>query len=408
MTPKELIEKRQQVNKLVMDVRKVMEKADTEKRSMTQEERNSISTMEADIDNMDADLNIAERQQERERKLTEPNAKPEGSEGRDAKPRESVEYRSAFARYVQDGERAVYTDSERRAMQADNALTGGTFMAPTTYISELIKDIDNATVIRGLARVFPLGAGVTSMGAPSLDNDVDDADWTAEIQVVGETSDMKFGERELTPHQISKLVKISNKLIAGATSPIETLVRERLAYKFGITQEKAFMTGDGSKKPLGLFTPSNLGIATAFDIAGSNTATAIKADTLMDALYDLKEGYQKNATWLFHRTVVKEIRKLKDNNNQYLWQPGLSGGNPSTILDRPYTTSEYAPNTLTSGLYVGMIGDFKYYWIADAMGLTIQVLKELFALTKQTGYIGLLETDGMPVLGNAFRRIKMG
>lgn len=406
MSAKTIMEKRQQVNKLVMDVRTIIDKADNEKRALSQEEKNSISTMETDIDRLDSEVQLEERQLERERSLTKDKTNPE--EERTYAVRDSVEYRSAFARFLQDGERAIFTEAERRAMQADNALTGGTFMAPTTYINELIKDIDNATVIRGLARVFPLGAGVTSMGAPSLDNDIDDSDWTPEIKAVQESADMKFGERELTPHQISKLVKLSNKLIAGATQSVDSLVRERLAYKFGITEEKAFMFGDGSQKPLGLFVPSKFGIDTDKDIVGSNTASKISSDTLIDALYDLKEGYQKNATWLFHRTIVKEIRKLKDNNGQYLWQPALTGGNPSTILERPYVTSEYAPNALTTGQYVGMIGDFKYYWIADAMGLSIQVLKELFALTKQTGYIGLLEVDGMPVQSNAFRRIKMG
>jgi HK97 family phage major capsid protein len=404
MTPKELLEKRQQVNKLVIDIRAVMAKADTEKRSMTQEERNSITTMETDIDSMEATLDIAERQQERERKLSNTTAKPEGEEGRDAKPRESVEYRSAFSRFVEQGKDAMFTPGEIRAIQADNALNGGMFMAPTQYINELIKDIDNNTVIRGIARVFPLGAGVTSMGAPSLD-----ADWTAEIQAAAETQDLKIGERELTPHQISKLVKISNKLIAGSSQSIETLVRERLAYKFGITQEKAFMTGNGSQQPLGLFTASASGIpgTTAYDIVGANTATSITADGLMDALFDLKEGYQTNAKWLFHRLAVKQIRKLKDGNGQYLWTPGLSGGAPATILEKQYVTSEYAPSTFTTGQYAGMVGDFSYYWIADAVGLAIQVLKELYALTNQTGYIGRMSVDAMPVLPNAFRRIKL-
>lgn len=406
MLAKLIMEKRQQVNKLVTDVRAAMDKADTEKRALDQAERNSIEAMEKDIDTLEADIALREKQLARERSQeTAPNPVA-GSEER-VKIRTSEEYRSAFAKFMGDGQRAVYTDVELRAIQADNALSGGMFMAPEQYVSEIVKDIDNNCVIADLARTFNINMS-ESLGVPTLDQDVDDADWTAEIQAATETQDLKFGERELTPHQISKLVKLSNKLINGSMMPIEQFVRERLGYKFGITQEKVYMTGDGAQKPLGLFTPSPNGISTAFDISTGNDATTIKVDGLMEALYDMKEGYQRNATWLFHRLAIKQIRKLKDGNGQYLWQPGLSGGVPATILDRPYRTSEYVPSTFTTGQYVGIIGDFKYFWIVRRYALAIQVLKELYATTNQTGYIGRLEVDAMPVLGNAFRRIKLG
>jgi HK97 family phage major capsid protein len=69
--------------------------------------------------------------------------------------------------------------------------------------------------------------------------------------------------------------------------------------------------------------------------------------------------------------------------------------------------SEYAPNTFTTGLYVGLIGDWSQYWIVDALDLTIQRLVELYAETNQTGFIGRMETDGAPVLAEAFARVKL-
>jgi HK97 family phage major capsid protein len=70
--------------------------------------------------------------------------------------------------------------------------------------------------------------------------------------------------------------------------------------------------------------------------------------------------------------------------------------------------SEYAPNTFTSGKYVGILGDFRFYWIADALDMQIQRLVELYAETNQVGLIGRLETDGMPVLSEAFTRVTLG
>jgi HK97 family phage major capsid protein len=128
----------------------------------------------------------------------------------------------------------------------------------------------------------------------------------------------------------------------------------------------------------------------------------------MNALYSLKAQYHPRATWIFHRDAIKMLRKLKDGDGQYIWNPDIKGGQPDMILGRPYKMSEYAPNTFTSGLYVGIIGDFSYYWIADALNMRIQRLNELYAATNQVGFISRLESDGMPVLEEAFARVKLG
>jgi HK97 family phage major capsid protein len=406
MNSQEILEKRQELNKLVTDIRDLSNKAETEKRDLTQEERNSITDMESRADKLDQQIDFEERQLARERKQGEPNAKPLGEQRGEETDDKSTEYRSAFAKYLKDGERARFSDAELRAIQADNESTGGMFMAPNVFVNEVLKSADDTLVISDLARVFNIG-NANGLGAPSLDSDVDDADWTPEIKAATETTDPAFGKRELTAHQLTKLVKASNKLLGGSGFNMEGFIQERLGYKFGITQEKVFMTGDGAQKPLGLFTASTQGISTDYDISTGNTATEIKFDGLMEALYDLKEGYQRNATWLFHRSAIKNIRKIKDGNGQYIWQSAVTGGNPAMILDRPYRTSEYVPKTFTSGLYVGMIGDFKYFWIIRRGVLLIQTLKELYALNNQTGYIGRLEVDAMPVLGEAFRRVKL-
>jgi HK97 family phage major capsid protein len=130
-------------------------------------------------------------------------------------------------------------------------------------------------------------------------------------------------------------------------------------------------------------------------------------DGLISAKYALKAQYQKSARWIFHRDAVAQVRKLKDKNDQYLWQPGLVADKPDTILELPSFMSEYAPNTFTTGKYAGIIGDFSFYWIADSMEFSIQVLKELYAESNQVGYIGRMECDAQPVLSEAFVRVKL-
>jgi len=188
---------------------------------------------------------------------------------------------------------------------------------------------------------------------------------------------------------------------------VENIIRDRFAYQFAVTQENGFLNGNGVNQPLGIFTASADGIGTGRDVSTGNTTTLIKADGLIEAKYTLKQGYMQNARWIFHRDAVKQIRKLKDGEGNYLWQSGIATDRPATILDNPYLMSEYAPNTFTTTLYVGAIGDFSHYWIVDAMGMSVQVLTELYAETNQNGYIARMETDGMPTLEEAFVRVKL-
>jgi HK97 family phage major capsid protein len=217
---------------------------------------------------------------------------------------------------------------------------------------------------------------------------------------------MAFGKRNLHPHPLAKRIKVSRKLIRAVPNS-EQLVRDRLAYKFGITFEKNCLTGTGAQQPLGVFTASNDGISTGRDVSTGNTTTEIRFDGLIEAKYTLKPAYWPNARWLFHRDGVKQIAKLKDGEGQYLWRESVRVGEPDRILGLPAFMSEYAPNTFSASQYVGIIGDFRNYWIADALTLEFQLLNELYAETNQVGLIGRLESDGMPVLEEAFVRVKL-
>jgi HK97 family phage major capsid protein len=236
------------------------------------------------------------------------------------------------------------------------------------------------------------------MGAPT---------WTAEIKTGSEDSSLDFDKRTLTPHPLARRIKVSNDLLRQAVLNVDAIVRQRLAYQFGVVEENAYLNGNGSNQPLGVFTASDNGIGTARDVSTGNTTTAIKADNLIECKYTLKSQYMSTAVWIFHRDTIKKVRQLKTGDGDYLWKQGISADRPDTILDRPYYMSEYAPSTFTASSYVGIIGDFSFYWIADALDMTIQVLSDLYAETNQSGYIGRKATDGMPVLAEAFVRVKL-
>lgn len=406
---KRLNQLREERNRLVTQARAVLSKAETEKRDLSAEEQGQYDTLMTDQQRKADAIKLEERQIDLERELASTEMAPvlddKGQEVRDAGPRASKEYRSAFARLLLEGRNGIGAE-ELRALQAGSDVDGGYLVAPMQMVDQLLKFVDNAVFIRGKATKYRV-ATAASLGVVSLDTDLDDADWTTELATGNEDTSLKFGRRELHPQPLAKRIKISNKLLRSAIQSIEGIVNDRMGYKFGVTQEKAFLTGSGAKQPLGVFTASAAGISTGRDVSTGNTTTALTFDGLLEAKYSLKAQYQTVAEWLFHRDAVKMLAKIKDGDGQYMWQASRTAGEPDMLNGRPVNMSEYAPNTFTTGLYVGMFADFSKYWIADAMDMQVQVLKELYAETNQTGYIGRLESDGMPVLEEAFARVKL-
>ena len=383
---------------------------------MNAEDEARYNKMTDDIDGFTDLIAKQEDERTRERQIAEERAiDPEkhGDPRDDAQTTEEVRtaHIEAAARdFLRGGLGAVSQEhaEEFRALQAGSDTEGGYLVMPEEFKNQLIKFVDNAVHVRGLATVHRV-AKATSLGAPSLDTDVSDADWTVELETGSEDSDMAFGKRVLHPHPLAKRIKISNQLIRQSVMPVERLVLDRLGYKNAVTQEKAFLTGNGSQQPLGVFTASAQGISTSRDVSTDNTTTAITFDGLKNTKYSLKGAYQNAAgtSWMFHRDAVKMIAKLKDGSGRYLWEDSVKIGDPDILLGIRALQSEYAPNTFTTGLYVGMLGDWSNYWIADAMDLQIQRLAELYAEANQIGFISRASVDGMPVLEEAFARVTL-
>lgn len=405
----EILEMKQKRAALVKEARKLLDTAEKEKRELTGEETAKYEEMMKEVDSWGTKIEREEnlRKMEEALKVPEPTVVPPQPTEPEARtnPRATEEYRKSFEKFLRSGINTL-TEKEVRAMQADDPEGGGYLVAPQLFVSEMLKAVDNTVFVRGLARKFSL-AKAASLGVPKLDTDFSDADWVSEL-ATGDEDALDYGKRELRPHALSKLVKVSNTLIRLSTESIEAMIRERLSYRFSVTLENAYLNGDGLQKPLGVFTADADGINTDRDVSTGNTDSSIKADGLIEAKYTLKTPYLRNARWVFHRDAVKQIRKLKDGAGQYLWQPGITADMLDEILGIPIIVSEYAPSTFTTGKYVGILGDFSYYWIADALDMQVQRLVELYATTNQVGYIARFETDGMPVLSEAFVRVTLG
>ena len=407
----ELLEKRA---KAVADARTILDAAQAESRDLTDEESAKYDALMADAGKLADQIKREQQLLEQERAIAAQDA-PEnrggaepGGESRD-RPTLALDGFRSWLRGGAGG--AVRADpdgfQEFRDLSAGVDTEGGFLVTPERFVASLIKKIDDMVYIRGWATV-QMVAGASSLGAPSLDADPDDADWTTELGTGREDDAMKFGKRELHPHPLAKRIKISNDLLRRSVLPAESIVRDRLAYKFAITQEKAFLLGHGAGQPLGVFVASDDGISARRDVSADNDAAAVTFDGLQNAKFALKAGHRRGARWMFHRDGIKQLGKIKDADGRYIWQESHRVGEPDRLLGLPYFESEFVPNTFTTGTYVGILGDFSYYWIADDIQLQMQRLAELYAETNQIGIIARAATDAMPVLEEAFVRVQLG
>jgi len=348
---KRILELKQQRAAKIAEARQWLDSVESEKRELTAEDNAKYDAIMADVDKLDDLIKKEERQIELDKSIAEATADAvEERGGADAGAVEStMEVLEAAARsYILTGEIDQRAEAEWRALQAGSDTAGGFLVMPEQFVERLIKAVDDAVIIRQMATTFRIPKAA-SLGAPALDNDPADADWTTELATGSEDSTMSFGKRALHPHPLAKLIKVSETLLRSGMMNPEGLVIARLGYKFAITEEKGFMTGTGANQPLGIFTASASGISTSRDVSTDNTTTSITFDGLINNLYNLKAQHQANASWCFHRDGVKQIAKLKDGEGQYIWRPSVIEGRPDTILGRPLMQSEYAPNTFTTG-----------------------------------------------------------
>ena len=412
MKLKELMEKRAQA---ITDARALLDRAEKEGRDLIDEESRQYDALIEAAGTLKDKVEQERQQRELEREIAAADGDTPEERGNEdgageTRDRATLAY-DGFRGYLRNGPEGASRDpaatQEFRALSAGVDTQGGYLVVPQRFVDDLIKEIDDLVFVRQWATI-QLVEGADSLGAPSLDSDPEDAEWTGELSTGSDDDEMKFGKRELHPHPVTKRIKISNQLLRRSNRPAETLVRERLAYKLSITMEKAYLLGHGANQPLGVFTASDDGISTARDVSTDHTATAITFDGLQNAKFALKAGYRRTARWLFHRDAVKQVSKIKDGESRYIWQESHREGEPDRLLGIPYFESEFVPNTFTTGQYVGILGDFTYYWIADDRQEQIQRLVELYAESNQIGFILRAAGDAMPVLESAFARVKLG
>ena len=351
--------------------------------------------MEQDITDLGKEIARMERREALDAELNKPvsqpiTGKPAGDQQAEKKGRASDEYKRNFwnAMRLQGNPYEI-----RNALQEGTDSEGG-YLVPDEYERTLVQALEEENVFRRLAKVIQTSSGdrkipiVTSHGT---------AVWLDEEDALTE-SDEVFDQTSLSAYKLGTFLKVSDELLNDSVFDLPSYISTEFARRIGAKEEEAFFVGDGSGKATGIFAATG-GAQTGVTAAST---TAITADELIDLFYSLKSPYRRKAVWVMNDSTFKAIRKLKDNQGQYLWQPSLTAGTPDTILNRPVYTSSYVP-AIAAGAKTIAFGDFSYYWIADRQGRSFKRLNELFATTGQVGFMATQRVDGKLILSEAIK-----
>ena len=376
---------------------------DTHKNSngaLSAEDDATYSKMEKEFDELTASITRAQRRANMEMEMNKPvnapiTAKPMVmTEQEENNGRGSKAYKKNFWNAMR---RKQMTPEMSNALQIGTDSEGG-YLVPDEYETTLVEALEEENIFRKLAHVISTSSGdrkipvVASKGSAS---------WVDEEGTIPDSDDA-FSQVSIGAYKLGTLIKVSNELLNDNVFNLESYISKEFARRIGAKEEDAFFNGNGTGKPVGIFNATGgaeVGVTAA-------SATAITADEIIDLFYSLKAPYRKKAVWILNDATIKTIRKLKDNNGNYLWQPALTAGTPDTILGRPVYTSSYVP-TIAAGAKTIAFGDFSYYWIADRAGRNFKKLSELYAANDQTGFVATQRVDGKLILPEAIKVLKM-
>ena len=281
------------------------------------------------------------------------------------------------------------TPDEKRDLSAGNNVAGG-FLVPTEMASQIVIYEREFGTMRQIAREFSTTIGdtvtvprITSFGTSG---------WVGEGNAFTE-SDPVIGQVTFSAYKSTHIAQVSEELLQDTAFDISSLLAQIFGQNLGSLQNTGFVTGNGVGRPTGIANNVTNGKTGASNIA-------VTADELVDTFHSVLRPYRPNGTWVTHDNTVAAIRKLVtgvSGDKTYLWQPGLTAGQPDTLLGRPILADPDVATMANSAKSI-FFGDFRAaYWIRNAGGITIQRLNELYSGTGQVGFRIWQRVDGKQV-----------
>ena len=359
--------------------------------TLSAEDAASYDKIEADIVKADNEIKRLERAKKMEDQLSAPINTPLLSQpgSNNDKPtktgRASDEYRKAAVIALRTKFNKI-SDILQEGVAAD-----GGYLVPEEWDSRLMEALNADNIMREIATVIP----TTSTHKIPVVSTKPSAAWLDEGEALTFANE-KFSQLQLDAHKLGVAVKVTEELLQDSIYDIESHLMVEFAAAISNAEEDKFMSGAyEDNTPTGIFDEDYGGI-----VAQTLTA-ALKADNIVDLTYALRRGYRKNACFIMNDKTVAAVRKLKDGNGAFMWQPSLIAGEPDTLLGYPLRTSEFAPETEIA------IGDFKYYNIGDRGTKSFSRLNELYAENGMIGFVAKERVDGILTVREAVQILKL-
>ena len=393
MNLKELLEKR---TKAWDEAKTFAESKKDEKGLMSDEDFKTYEEMERTIENYTREIERKKREEEMDKSLEQPTTQALTNEpstfNEEEKP---MRARNIYKKSMMKALRTNFRDISNE-LKVGTDESGG-YLVPEEMETDIVNGLEEENIVRKLAtKVQTSGLHKINIAATKPA-----ALW---VEEGGQLTfgDGTFDQVSLDAHKLHVGIKVTEELLYDAAFNLEKYITEEFTRALANAEEDAFLNGDGVNKPTGIFDSKKGG-----ELGLTTKAQTITADELIDLVYSLDRPYRKKAAFILNDATVAQIRKLKDVNGAYIWQPSLKDGEPDRLLGYPAYTSAFAPKADKGKLAVAF-GDFSYYKIGDRGNRSFQDLKELFAGNGMVGFLGKERVDGILVLREAVKLLKIG
>lgn len=305
------------------------------------------------------------------------------------------ELKTAWDLYARKGDATALVQFERKSLSAQSDPDGG-FLVPSEIENTINRVLSQASPIRSIASVRQVSSSsfkkpITTTGAAT--------GWVGETSGRPETNAPALSALEFPTMELYAMPAATQTLLDDAHVNVEEWLADEVQIVFAEQEGAAFINGDGINKPRGFLTYDVVADASytwgkigyiASGAAGA-FASSDPSDQLIDLIYAPKQAYRANGRWVMNRSVEGELRKFKDADGNYIWQPGIAAGQPATLMGYPVTEAEDMPDIAADALSIAY-GDFsRGYLVVDRVG--IRVLRDpftskpyvLFYTTKRVG-----------------------
>lgn len=349
---------------------------------LKEEDVQTYNEMEAKIAQFSSEIERVSRMEQMEKELSKPMNTPLTGKTMAEKMQSEKEQKNAMHK------EAMLKALRSNFRQVDNVLqekvdADGGYLVPEEYDNRLIQSLEGENIMR------QLGHTLTTSG----DHKINIAATTPAAAWIDEGGQLTFGEATfkqalLDAHKLHVAIKVTEELLYDSAFNLENYILEQFGKALANAEEDAFLNGDGTGKPTGVFHQTNGGTYL------TEVAT-LKADDIINLIHALKRPYRKGAVFILNDKTIATIRKLKDNNGAYMWQPSYQVGEPDRLLGYPVYTSQFAPENKIA------FGDFSYYNIGDRGTRSFKQLTELFAGNGMIGFVAKERVDGKLILKEA-------